>query len=561
MMGTASEVWFTVQGNNTTPWDQNPVKSYGSFDTAIGAQWLIQPQMIAQPSQWDPHPCNMSIAEVDYMTPNSLSLNSQADSVSNPIRFNGAAHTLYDWTYQDNLGGYLDEHTGVEHFSIDIKYNNHGDQQWPDDVFNIDLNVMAPKGTLNTTFPPPSGQPGAFHFGAWQTETMVNGQYVTTNTPIAWNDPGLIGAKLDDPREYRIGAQSPGLPAVNDGDVNFAAHVQNVTPVNGYFSINQVATFDATNQDIGTNNFVKQISTYDVHSPRDANGNQIWGQDEWIGSDMQTFRLLVHPGESADLTNPNADYNYFDNPCTLYSPGTDSNRFIHFMDYHLKLETELVWTPYGGFPLVISKQPWSIDVHYDNQAVRDNPTEANMLNPDNWVGHADMLHDPAIQNVPQVLPSWQYNVPVLLDISPWVPQQYQWNSSSQAIVQPTVTQTSLTSAQSSALSAMNGAALELDQGGEIDGTNSMFAPLANAIDEVRAFIGKIQDYFSGWTPSSVDAQVDRMNRETAAYVAAQDQAAKIRTFTQDWPLRSPDQSLPIPDPESVFDPISAGWTN
>lgn len=392
--------------------------------------------MIATPSQWDPHPFNTSISEVDYTTPNSLSLNSQADSVSNSIRFNGATHTMYDWSYYDNLGGFVDEHTGTNHFSIDVKYNNHGDEAWSDDVFNIDLNAMAPKGTLNTVFPEPSGQEGAFHFGVWQGETLINGQYVTTNTPIAWDDPGMLGAVLGDPRNYKLGAQSPGVPGMNDGDVNFGAHVENTTPVDGYFSINQVATINATTQDIATNGFLSIISNYEVHSPKDANGNPIWGQDEWINSPMMTFRLLVHSGESSDLTNPNTYYNYFDNPSSLYDVGTGGNQFVHYMDYHLKLETELVWTPSGGFPVVISKQPWSVDVNYDNQAVRDNPSLANMLNPNNWIGHADMLHDPAIQNTPELLRPWQYNAPELLNISPWVPDQFHWAGASQAVVQP-----------------------------------------------------------------------------------------------------------------------------
>lgn len=336
--------------------------------TSVGSMFQINVETRAHPVSWDPQgSVGYHIVEVDYSLPNTLDGN--YTSVHNLVqntdeRSSGSIHTYDDsdvpvtmpFRWQDSEQGYIDEKVGQDNLSVTVKYRGQNGAPDPsDETFNITLNAVKPTGSIALMQSPTSGTSGAWGWGAFNV-----GGSPKKFTPTGF---GIQPSGTN----YQVGFAGPKA-------MTYSIRGNNFTPNTGTFSVMQfvkgVMRTDAVEQNpTGNLIFSNPYSLQPVSKVYDTNGQ--WQVDVTQNGSIGKFKKVLGPKEffGTKYADQSSGSLFGDNPAWTISASRSTNRFAYSMSVALEYQTDLIWTPNGGVPIVVSTLPWQIKGFRDNNPV------------------------------------------------------------------------------------------------------------------------------------------------------------------------------------------------
>lgn len=353
----------------------------GTADTVVGAGYYldVQQQSYAQ------------IASVTFTMPHSLDGDGVTayNTASGYYGYRGSVVETTNIYGPHNLPGLnqlLDATPGTVDIKVDVKYVS---ATFPDDKYDITLNVHAPAGELVANFPPTQvSSPTAYWIGPRDSN----------RNPAPWVYK----------QNEIFGVGGYGLYPFEFGGIG---HNQN-NPITGDFFLSQVATVTS----VGSKGALFYGPLGGNYSPWNDNGGRSdLGLDEYPNS---TGIPVATNGDSVrakgNWSLPVIVKSEVDNPGQMAY--MSSSEVPSRMYYHGTFRTMLCYQAWGNsIPIVISYVDWKINYDFYNKASESNPTTANAFgNPKLWAGTAEMTPGIPVNNSLSLFPRYNYNLPAYL---------------------------------------------------------------------------------------------------------------------------------------------------
>lgn len=324
------------------------------------------------------------LSEVDYSTPHCLSSTSTFSDFGNSyVEMDAKSDAgLNPSVTSDYVKGYLDETVTASgaptELAVVVQYRAiNGGQAPPPDRFDIEISTVAPTGNINAQFSGASG-PQAWGLGPIAQETYHQGWTDTDGTPTArwhvdWNDPNYTSSKSSLPSgagyATNYGFGIGGSYNAPRDTMDYTISLNNTTPTDGEYVVQQYIA-GSTRIDYGllenplTGNPFTPYST----PPNETNGWEVDTIPATANNPGTTVHAPVAVGASvSNVQNPA----FMDDPSTKIYAGTDTFEFAYHVDYKSTFQTELLWRPTGGIPIVVAMQPWDVFASFDNPDAMD----------------------------------------------------------------------------------------------------------------------------------------------------------------------------------------------
>jgi hypothetical protein len=360
------------------------------------------------------------VKEVDYTVPNTLS---KAGTSYSPTAASFTPQTspvVYNkgpYLGVPGFSGYFNNVAGTNVIKVDVKFAPFGGHAVADDIYTIAAQVVAPTGGIQVKIPSETAVGTGFQLRNWQTSSLVNGQLSRTLIPTPWGsivqersvtfNAGSGGQSYGP--QYGFGFGSPDFRGDNSQAVRASATATNWTALPGTFSIMTVS---------------QQNMNATAKSPRSiwSGGGYrdgIWavGRGDWGRYDTPGQTNVPVPAKASNYPPsepPEVPLNpQYYNPSFVFPANGDTTTYLTSMQFRGTYETDLVWTPEGGVPIVISKITWSANGSAKNQRAIDKPSwTASFATQVGWV-----MGNPAVptlkiesqaQNQPALLKNYHY---------------------------------------------------------------------------------------------------------------------------------------------------------
>jgi hypothetical protein len=276
--------------------------------------------------------------------------------------------------------------------TINVTANYDNGQQ---DTVGFVVNMQIPTMAMNMVFPTTASE--KFDFGPFKDTHISGPTVVVDNVRVAWNDANYL-ARTPDTQAYSLGGTACGVP----WPMQWSGTGNNTTSCDGAFYFVQLVS--GSDDKTGTFFVWKYIFTtlanssdyspgspYGLDSLRSSMGPSpyYWTWDVYTNAPSGSGSLPVPPTNSNTDLNGNPISYYGDCPRLIVPDVTHTPWFVFEMHDTSNFQSNFVFQPNGGIPIIMKGFAWGISLSEDNATVFSSLLWKDAFTvPGNWTGSA-----------------------------------------------------------------------------------------------------------------------------------------------------------------------------